>query len=195
MGNWGQELRWGVGMQKIFLVAYLVVTFPMCENPTSYYQDREGHMFAFPVILVARIWTWAPLLANETKASSVLLLLQIDLKEEFSYIALGCEHLKSWTATAVLKAWGCLRLKANILRMAKWKDTHYLHFQSYHWPTLKCEVRWKLLSSVWLFVTPWTVALQALPPMGFPKQEHWSGLLFSSPGLPWGSPLPQPANL
>ena len=120
----------------------------MCENPTSYYQDREGHMFAFPVLLVARIWTWAPLLANETKESSVLILLQTDLKEEVSCIALGCEHLKSQIATAVLQEWGYLRLKANILRMAKWKDTHYLHFQSYHWPTLKCEVKWKLLSSV-----------------------------------------------
>ena len=47
-------------MQKIFLVANLIVTFPMCEDPTSYYQDREGRMFACPVILVAGIWTWVP---------------------------------------------------------------------------------------------------------------------------------------
>ena len=33
-------------------------------------------------------------------------------------------------------------------------------------------------------VTPWTVALHALQSMGFPKQEYWNGLLFSSPGLP-----------
>ena len=152
-------------------------------------------MFAFPVILVARIWTWAPLLANETKESSVLILLQIDLKEELSCIALGCEHLKSRIATAILKEWGYLRLMANILRMAKWKDTPYLHFQSHHWPTLKCEVKWKLLSSVRLFVIPWTVALQVLLSMGFPKQEYWNGLLFSSPGLPRGAPVPQSASL
>ena len=30
--------------------------------------------------------------------------------------------------------------------------------------------------------TPWTVAHQAPPSMGFPRQEHWSGLLFPSPG-------------
>ena len=38
------------------------------------------------------------------------------------------------------------------------------------------------LSYVWLFATPWTVAHQALLSMGFPRQEYWSGLPFSSPG-------------
>ena len=33
-----------------------------------------------------------------------------------------------------------------------------------------------------LFETPWTVAHQAPPSMGFFKQEYWSGLLFPSPG-------------
>ena len=32
--------------------------------------------------------------------------------------------------------------------------------------------------------TPWTVAHQAPLSMGFPKQECWSGLPFSSPGNP-----------
>ena len=32
------------------------------------------------------------------------------------------------------------------------------------------------------FATPWTVALQSLLSMGFPRKEYWSGLLFSSPG-------------
>ena len=40
----------------------------------------------------------------------------------------------------------------------------------------------KLLSRVRLFVTPWTVAYQAPPSMGFSRQECWSGLPFSSPG-------------
>ena len=33
-----------------------------------------------------------------------------------------------------------------------------------------------------LTATPWTVAHQALPSMGFSKQEYWSGLPFPSPG-------------
>ena len=40
----------------------------------------------------------------------------------------------------------------------------------------------KLLSRVQLFVTPWTVAYQVPPSMGFTSQEYWSGLPFSSPG-------------
>ena len=40
----------------------------------------------------------------------------------------------------------------------------------------------KSLSRVQLFVTPWTVAYQAPPSMGFSRQEYWSGLPFPSPG-------------
>ena len=39
----------------------------------------------------------------------------------------------------------------------------------------------KSLSGVRLFETPWTVAYQASPSMGFSRQEYWSGLLFPSP--------------
>ena len=39
-----------------------------------------------------------------------------------------------------------------------------------------------LLSRVCLFVTPWTVAHQVSPSMGFSRQEYWSGLPFPSPG-------------
>ena len=38
-----------------------------------------------------------------------------------------------------------------------------------------------LISRVQLFETPWTVAQQAPMSMGFPKQEYWSGLPFTSP--------------
>ena len=41
----------------------------------------------------------------------------------------------------------------------------------------------KSLSCVWLFATPWTVAYQAPPSMGFSRQEYCSGLPFPSPGL------------
>ena len=40
----------------------------------------------------------------------------------------------------------------------------------------------KSLSCVQLFATPWTVAHQAPPSMGFSRQEYWSGLPFPSPG-------------
>ena len=40
----------------------------------------------------------------------------------------------------------------------------------------------KSLSRVRLFETPWTVAYQAPPSMGFSRHEYWSGLPFPSPG-------------
>ena len=40
----------------------------------------------------------------------------------------------------------------------------------------------QLLSRVQL-LDPWTVAHQAYLSLGFPKQEHWSGLPFPSPGI------------
>ena len=39
----------------------------------------------------------------------------------------------------------------------------------------------KLLSRIQLFATPWTVAHQTPPSMGFSRQEYWSGLPFPSP--------------
>ena len=46
----------------------------------------------------------------------------------------------------------------------------------------KKEKEEKSLSRVRLFATPWTVAHQAPPSMGFSRQEYWSGLPFPSPG-------------
>ena len=39
-----------------------------------------------------------------------------------------------------------------------------------------------VLSCVWLFATPWTIAQQAPLSMGFSRQEYWSGLSFPPPG-------------
>ena len=63
------------------------------------------------------------------------------------------------------------------------------------------KVKVKLLSHVRLFVTPWTVAYQASPSMGFSRQEYWSGLPFPSPvdlpdpGIKPGSPALQADTL
>ena len=47
---------------------------------------------------------------------------------------------------------------------------------------LQCtKVKMKLLSHVWLFATPWTAAYQVPLPMGFSRQEYWSGLPSPSP--------------
>ena len=59
-----------------------------------------------------------------------------------------------------------------------------------------CCTTWsevKLFSCVWLFATPWTVAYQAPPSLGFSRQEYWSGLPFPFPGdLP--NPVIEPGS-
>ena len=45
----------------------------------------------------------------------------------------------------------------------------------------KWKMKVKSLSCVQLLVTPWLVAHQAPPSMGFPRQEYWSGLPLPSP--------------
>ena len=45
----------------------------------------------------------------------------------------------------------------------------------------KWKVKVKLLSRVRLVATPWTVAHQAPPSMGFSRQEYWSGVPLPSP--------------
>ena len=50
--------------------------------------------------------------------------------------------------------------------------------------TWKWKEKVKSLSHVRLLATPWTAAYQALPSMGFPRQEYWSGV-----PLPLGAKL------
>ena len=40
----------------------------------------------------------------------------------------------------------------------------------------KWKLKVKSLSRIWLLATPRTAAHQAPPPMGFSRQEHWSGV-------------------
>ena len=62
-----------------------------------------------------------------------------------------------------------------------------LSIGNFSFPTGKVEAKVKSLSCNRLFATPWTVAYQALPSVGFSRQEYWSGLPFPSPGA-----LPNP---
>ena len=48
---------------------------------------------------------------------------------------------------------------------------------------VKVKVKVKSLSPVRLFATPWTVAYQDPPSMGFSRQECWSGLPFPHEAL------------
>ena len=46
----------------------------------------------------------------------------------------------------------------------------------------------KSLSRVQLLATPWTAAYQALPSMGFSRQEYWSGVPLPSPSSRTNTP-------
>ena len=64
-----------------------------------------------------------------------------------------------------------------------------LQARTLEWVAISFSNAWKwkgkvkLLSRVWLFVTPWTAAHQAPSPMGFSRQEYWSGVPLPSPKL------------
>ena len=49
----------------------------------------------------------------------------------------------------------------------------------------KVKVKVNSLSRVRLFETPWTAAYQAPLPMGFSRQEYWSGVPLPSPFTAW----------
>ena len=65
--------------------------------------------------------------------------------------------------------------------------TGILQARTLEWVAVSFSNAWKLkakvksLSHVQLLVTPWTAAYQAPPPMGFSRQEYWSGFPLPSP--------------
>ena len=59
-----------------------------------------------------------------------------------------------------------------------------LQLTAYPRSILELALMLSRFSRVQLFVTPWTVARQAPLSMGFSRQEYWSGLLCSLPGVP-----------
>ena len=62
-----------------------------------------------------------------------------------------------------------------------------LHARTLEWVAISFSIAWKWkvkvksLSRERLVATPWTVAHQAPPSMGFSRQEYWSGLPLPSP--------------
>ena len=54
------------------------------------------------------------------------------------------------------------------------------HSYTTNGPRKKSKIKWENILR--LFATPWTVAHQGPPSIGFSRQEYWSGLPFPSPG-------------
>ena len=99
----------------------------------------------------------------------------------------------------------CTSLRYTIKEMLAWKSCLRVESRECELCSLKkitsAKVKVKSLGRVRLFATPWTVAYQAPPSMGFSRQECWSGLPFPSPedlpdpGIEPGSPVLQADTL
>ena len=75
----------------------------------------------------------------------------------------------------------------------KEEDNKQNNFRAVLWRNVSDVVKVKSLNRVRLLETPWTVAHQAPPSMGFSRQEYWNGLPFPSPGdLP--DPVVEPGS-
>ena len=86
----------------------------------------------------------------------------------------------AWRATVlrVTKSWTRLNEHTCMRKARRIRQDSFLINNDYN----LSEVN--LLSRVWPFATPWTVAHQAPPSMGFSRQGYWSGLPFPSLGSP-----------
>ena len=61
----------------------------------------------------------------------------------------------------------------------------WLFFKLNFHSSFPLKVKVKSLSRVQLFATPWTVANQTPPSMGFSRQEYWSGLPYMLKSKYW----------
>ena len=64
----------------------------------------------------------------------------------------------------------------------EWRSSQSSLIQFRHCCCWVTKAKVKVLNRFWLFATPWTVAYQAPPSMGFSGQECWSGVPLPSPG-------------
>ena len=82
----------------------------------------------------------------------------------------------------VLKLFGLNKdFRSKLKKKKKYYLSNYIHYFKYlfhyWWHNYFIKCQWK-----WSRSTPWTVAHQAPPSMGFSRQEYWSGVPFPSPG-------------
>ena len=100
------------------------------------------------------IWLWANVGKLSYDVQYIRCMKHIFYLQYFQFMTSGYNSIVSWEKSVYL----------------------YVFLDNVH----KAKV--KSLSHVRLFATPWTVAYQAPPSVGFSRQEDWSGLPFPSPG-------------
>ena len=111
-------------------------------------------------------------------------------------MGLDLHHPRLWNKGAAAQEGGFLVAtdpKILWFNLASWeKNTHNPLLTFHHSSRLDTDLC--VLSCVWLFATPWTVAHQAPLFMEFSRKEYWSGLSFPPPG-DLSNPGIQPSSL
>ena len=108
------------------------------------------------------------------------------------WLELRCEPRFTWLWT--LQSWLCTILATEgwkesaldligllFLANTKQSSLSYIGGEALVQIDLLMSCLLSCFSCVWLFVILWTVARQALLPMGFSRQKYWSGLPFPPP--------------
>ena len=130
-------------------------------------------------------WSFQP--AGSDKRLSFYCLLvfnKVPIKKKKRYQLIQVVHnalkAKDVVARSILITHQCFS-RRKVLVIIPEKAMEILCFSSYINLALEWKSKCYLLSRVWLFVTPWTVASQVPLSTGFSWQELWSGLPFPSP--------------
>ena len=139
----------------------------------SYLQDEKGDILNSGYIDITFIYIIAYHICNILGASQVALVVKNPLAN------MGDARESSLTP-GLERSPGGGHGNPHIIYINIYYSYYLYHiYYSYH---IQHIVKVKFLSRVQLFVTPWSVAYQAPPSMGFSRQEYWSGLSFPSPG-------------
>ena len=114
---------------------------------------------------------------HTVKCFSVVNETEVDVFLEFSHFL--CDpanvgNLISGSSAFSKPSLNTWKFSVHTMLKASLKD--FEHYFASMWSEVKS------LSRVRLFATPWNVAYQAPPSMGFSRHECWSGLPFPSPG-------------
>ena len=120
------------------------------------------------------IWGWT-LWPSVIKKSYIRYLSKLSFRVSIPTSVCGLELGKSWPQVPKL----CESWRVSILQQIR--QTCSVK-QRVFWTAVCCLFVGLVTKLCPTLVTPWTVACQAPLPMGFSRQEYWSGLPFLSPG-------------
>ena len=103
-------------------------------------------------------------------------------KKKLMWYFLDLWNKTPWLQNLSSVTWWARNMRLDFFNL-KWRGWYWQYLPHSIVAESERKVKVKSLSCVRLFATPWTIACQAPSPMGFSRQEYWSGLPFPSPGI------------